>query len=210
VGVAATGQLSGLGLSLGLWCCRAGHDPDGGCALRPQQWFKMSGAQRIWARFEAGKLAIWLFFDQNPLDIFQHETIHWVMKTVLFEGDTLNEVWPNRKSWSSRGSGQLRCTEGGRTSRYGLTICNKTNEKKKRRRFWRLSFLSVMVFSSATGWRKFLVCVALYKSGGASACFKADQLLVSPGIRGLVKCPLANRGYRRHVAGRTSRTVEFS
>jgi hypothetical protein len=37
--------------------------------------------------------------DKNPLDdIHNTNTIHWVMKNgELFEGDTLNEVWPEQK-----------------------------------------------------------------------------------------------------------------
>src|SRR5258708_9097122 len=48
---------------------------------------------------EAGKLADLVIFDKNPLDdIHNTNTIHWVMKNgELFEGDTLNQVWPEQK-----------------------------------------------------------------------------------------------------------------
>jgi cytosine/adenosine deaminase-related metal-dependent hydrolase len=48
---------------------------------------------------EAGKLADLLIMDKSPLDdIHNTSTIHWVMKNgELFEGDTLNQVWPEQK-----------------------------------------------------------------------------------------------------------------
>ncbi len=48
---------------------------------------------------EPGKLADLVVYDKNPLDdIHNTNTIHWVMKNgELFEGDTLNQVWPEQK-----------------------------------------------------------------------------------------------------------------
>ena len=40
-----------------------------------------------------------MIFDKSPLDdIHNTNTIHWVMKNgELFEGDTLDQVWPEQK-----------------------------------------------------------------------------------------------------------------
>jgi adenine deaminase len=48
---------------------------------------------------EPGKLADLVIFDKNPLDdIHNTNTIHWVVKNgEVFEGDTLNQVWPEQK-----------------------------------------------------------------------------------------------------------------
>lgn len=48
---------------------------------------------------EPGKLADLIIFDKNPLDdIHNTNSIHWVMKDgTLYEGDTLDEVWPTQK-----------------------------------------------------------------------------------------------------------------
>ncbi|MGH9372094.1 MAG: hypothetical protein ACRD15_11245, partial [Vicinamibacterales bacterium] len=48
---------------------------------------------------EAGKLADLVVLDRNPLaDIRNTDSIRYVMKNgELFEGDTLNQVWPNAK-----------------------------------------------------------------------------------------------------------------
>jgi cytosine/adenosine deaminase-related metal-dependent hydrolase len=48
---------------------------------------------------QPGKLADLIIMDKNPLDdIHNTNTIHWVMKNgEMFEGDTLNQVWPEQK-----------------------------------------------------------------------------------------------------------------
>jgi hypothetical protein len=48
---------------------------------------------------EVGKLANLIILDKDPLvDIKNSDSIRWVMKgSELYEGDTLNQVWPTAK-----------------------------------------------------------------------------------------------------------------
>ena len=57
------------------------------------------GLQRDVGSLESGKLADLIVFDRNPLaDIRNTESIRYVMKNgELFEGDTLNQVWPSAR-----------------------------------------------------------------------------------------------------------------
>ena len=57
------------------------------------------GMEQDLGTLEPGKLADLIVLDANPLDdIHNTKTIHWVMKNgELFEGDTLDQVWPEQK-----------------------------------------------------------------------------------------------------------------
>ena len=94
------GQLPGLGTQWEVWALTSGgvsnHD-----ALRAAT---LSGAEAIGyaqdlGSLEVGKLADLIVLAKNPLeDIHNTNTIRYVMKDgELFEGDTLNEVWPEQK-----------------------------------------------------------------------------------------------------------------
>jgi Tol biopolymer transport system component len=100
VGVGSHGQLQGLGYHWEMWMLASG-------GMTPMEVLRCatSNGARIVGRpqdlgsIEAGKLADLVIFDKNPLDdIHNTNTIRWVMKNgELFEGDTLDQVWPEQK-----------------------------------------------------------------------------------------------------------------
>jgi Tol biopolymer transport system component len=100
VGVGSHGQLQGLGYHWEMWMLASG----GMTPLEVLRCATLNGS-RIVGRpqdlgsIEVGKLADLVILDKSPLDdIHNTNTIHWVMKNgELFEGDTLDQVWPEQK-----------------------------------------------------------------------------------------------------------------
>jgi hypothetical protein len=107
VSLGAHGQLQGLGAHWELWAMAGEGDPQKRPALRPIEALRaatLAGADKIGlapdlGSIEPGKLADLVALDANPLDdIKATAKVRWVVKNgVLYEGETLEEQWPEKK-----------------------------------------------------------------------------------------------------------------
>ncbi|MDX1393798.1 MAG: amidohydrolase family protein [Gemmatimonadota bacterium] len=101
VGVGSHGQLQGLGYHWELWSVQSGGMTERD-ALRAAT---VLGAEALGlggdlGKVENGLLADLVIMEENPLDDIQNtNTIRFVMKNGrLYDGDTLDEVWPRQRS----------------------------------------------------------------------------------------------------------------
>jgi Tol biopolymer transport system component len=100
VGVGSHGEMQGIGYHWEMWMLASGGmTPMEVLRCATVNGAKIAGRPQDLGSIEPGKLADLVIFDKNPLDdIHNTNTIHWVMKNgELFEGDTLNQVWPEQK-----------------------------------------------------------------------------------------------------------------
>ena len=101
MGLGGHGQMDGLGDHWELWAMAAG-------GMKPLDVLRVAtmhgataiGMEQDLGSLEPGKLADLIVLDANPLeDIHNTNTIRYVMKNGrLYEGETLNEVWPRQKA----------------------------------------------------------------------------------------------------------------
>ncbi|HXM94505.1 MAG TPA: amidohydrolase family protein [Candidatus Dormibacteraeota bacterium] len=101
VGVGSHGQLQGLGYHWEMWMLASGGmTPLEVLRCATLNGSKIIGRPQDLGSIEPGKLADLIILDKNPLDdIHNTNTVRWVMKNgELFEGDTLNQVWPEQKN----------------------------------------------------------------------------------------------------------------
>jgi Tol biopolymer transport system component len=99
--VGGHGEFQGLSYHWELWSLQSG----GMSNLNALRAATLNGAEAMGlaqdlGSIEPGKLADLVVLDKDPLQDIQSTTsIHYVMKNgELFEGDTLNEVWPRQKN----------------------------------------------------------------------------------------------------------------
>ncbi|HXN64263.1 MAG TPA: amidohydrolase family protein [Candidatus Acidoferrales bacterium] len=100
VGIGSHGEFQGLGYHWEMWALASGGaTPMEVLRAATLHGATMLGLDQDLGSLEPGKLADLLIMAKSPLDdIHNTDTIRYVMKNgELFEGDTLNQVWPEKK-----------------------------------------------------------------------------------------------------------------
>ncbi len=98
VGIGAHGQLQGLGYHWELWSVASGGSNFNALRSATLMGAQMIGLDQDLGSITAGKLADLVVLNSNPLDDIRNSAdIEFVMKGgALYEGDTLNQVWPTQ------------------------------------------------------------------------------------------------------------------
>jgi len=124
VGVGSHGQLQGLGYHWEMWMLASGGmTPMEVLRCATVNGAKIVGRPQDIGSLEPGKLADLVILDKNPLvDIHNTNTIDWVMKNgVLYEGDTLNQLWPEEKKLEALWFWDFDKPKAGEALQYGAT-----------------------------------------------------------------------------------------
>jgi Tol biopolymer transport system component len=111
--VGSHGEMQGIGYHWEMWALASGGmTPREVLRAATQHGAEAIGYEQDLGTLERGKLADLLVLDKDPLeDIRNTKSIRYVMKDgVLYEGDTLDQVWPQRKPlprlwwWDDKGA----------------------------------------------------------------------------------------------------------
>jgi imidazolonepropionase-like amidohydrolase len=124
VGVGSHGQLQGLGYHWEMWMLASGGmTPMEVLRCATVNGSKIVGRPQDIGSLEPGKLADLVILDKNPLDdIHNTNTIRWVMKNgALYEGDTLNQLWPEEKKLEALWFWDFDKPKAGEPLQYGAT-----------------------------------------------------------------------------------------
>jgi len=124
VGVGSHGQLQGLGYHWEMWMLASGGmTPMEVLRCATVNGSKIVGRPEDIGSLEPGKLADLVILDKNPLDdIHNTNSIHWVMKNgTLYEGDTLNQLWPEEKKLEALWFWDFDKPKAGEPLQYGAT-----------------------------------------------------------------------------------------
>jgi Tol biopolymer transport system component len=125
VGVGSHGQLQGLGYHWEMWMLASGGmTPMEVLRCATVNGSKIIGRPQDLGSIEPGKLADLVILDKSPLDdIHNSNTVHWVMKNgELFEGDTLNQIWPEQKKLEPLWFWNYDTPKAGEPLSYGKTV----------------------------------------------------------------------------------------
>ena len=109
--IGSHGEMQGIGYHWEMWCFHSG----GWQPLEVLRAATLHGAEAIGyaqdlGSIEPGKLADLVVLSADPLkDIQNTSKIRYVMKNgELYEGDTLDRVWPEKKGFRGFGGGRRR------------------------------------------------------------------------------------------------------
>ncbi len=101
--IGSHGQLHGIASHWEIWMAASALGPLGALELASAHGAYFLGAQQDLGSIEVGKLADLVVLGSDPLvDIRATEDIEMVMKGgVLYNADTLDEIWPTEKSYGN-------------------------------------------------------------------------------------------------------------
>ena len=102
--IGAHGQQHGLASHWEVWIAESAMGPMGALELASVEGAYFLGTSEDLGTLTVGKLADLMVLNSNPLDNIRNTTdIQYIMKGgILYEGMTLDEIWPNERAYGAR------------------------------------------------------------------------------------------------------------